>query len=130
MSGATGTSVFPGKRITRKKENMKSLAMLPPRKDPIPNQDINILGTKKYQSLPLQLSRYFPGYKSLINEAEDGRNDSTDTSRTDKEDSVKNLKAINKKIIDDEYKDGNSPYHKSNGSVIKKPKKKNHLLNG
>ena len=46
---------------------MKSLAMLPPRKDPIPNQDINILGTKTYQSLPPQLAKYSTGYKSLIN---------------------------------------------------------------
>ena len=97
---------------------MKSLAMLPPRKDPIPNQDINILGTKKYQSLPLQLSKYFPGYKSLINEAEDGRNDSTDTSRTEKEDSLKNLKAINNKNIDDEYKYDSSQNHNINESVI------------
>ena len=48
---------------------MKSLEMLPPRKDTITNQDINILGTKNNQSLPPQLAIYFPVYKSLINEA-------------------------------------------------------------
>ena len=41
---------------------MKSLTILPPRKDAIPNQDIDILGTKKYQSLPPQLAKYRPGY--------------------------------------------------------------------
>ena len=74
---------------------MKSLAMSPSRKDPIPNQDINMSRTKKYQSLPPQWANFRPGYKSLINEAGDGRNDSTDTSRADKEDYVDNLKAIN-----------------------------------
>ena len=33
----TGSSVTPEKIIPRKKKNMKSLAMSPPRKDPIPN---------------------------------------------------------------------------------------------
>ena len=98
---------------------MKSLAMLPPRKDPIPNQDINILGTKKYQILPPQLAKYPTGYKSLINKSEDGRNYSTDNSRTDKEYCVNNLKSINNKIIDDEYKYDNSQDHNSNESVIK-----------
>ena len=69
---------------------MKSPAMLPPRMDPIPNQDINILITKKYQSLPPHLEKYPPGFKSLLNHAhdhnslEDDNNDSTDTSRNDK----------------------------------------------
>ena len=58
--------------------------MSPQRKDPIPNQYINILGSKKYRSLPPKLDKYIPGYKSLINREEFGRNDSTDTSRTDK----------------------------------------------
>ena len=42
---------------------MKALAMLLPRKDTIQNQDINILGTKKFQILPPQLAKYSPGYK-------------------------------------------------------------------
>ena len=42
---------------------MKSLAISPPRKYPIPDTDINILGTEKYQSLPPQLAKYHPGYK-------------------------------------------------------------------
>ena len=48
---------------------MKSLAMSPPRKDPIPNQDIIMYGTEKDQSLPPPLAKVIPGYKSLINEA-------------------------------------------------------------
>ena len=43
--------------------------MSTPRKDPIPNQDINRLRTEKYKSLPPQLAKYFPGFKQLINKA-------------------------------------------------------------
>ena len=75
---------------------MKSLAMLTKRKCIIPNQDINMLGTEKDQSLPPKLAKFRPGYKSLINYPEDGRNDSTHTSPTDKEDYVENIKSINK----------------------------------
>ena len=38
-----------------------------------------MLGTKIYQSLPPQLAKFRPLYKSLINESEDGRNYSKDT---------------------------------------------------
>ena len=38
-TGATGAIITPEKIIPRKKSNIKSLAMSPPRKDPIPNQD-------------------------------------------------------------------------------------------
>ena len=34
--------------------------MSPPRKYPIPNQDINMIGTRKYQILPPQLSKFHP----------------------------------------------------------------------
>ena len=50
---------------------MKSPAISPPRKDPISNQDINRLISKKYQSLTQHLSKYTPGYGSLINYAHD-----------------------------------------------------------
>ena len=53
-----------------------------------------------------------------------------DKSRTDKEDSVNNLKDNNNKNIDDEYKKYNSQHHHSNVSYIKKLKKSKHLLNG
>ena len=89
---------------------MKSLATQQPRKDPIPNQDINILGTEKYQSLPSHLPKFRPGYKSLGNEAGDSRNYYIDTSRTDKEDSINNLKSMTNKNIDDKYKEENSQH--------------------
>ena len=50
--GGTGASVTPEKCIPRKKKNMKSPAMSTTRKNPITYQDINILITKKYSSLP------------------------------------------------------------------------------
>ena len=63
LSGGTGDSVTPEKRTPRKKKNKKSLAMSPPKKDQIPNQDIDRLGTNNDQSLPPHLAKYFPGYK-------------------------------------------------------------------
>ena len=95
FSVSTGATVTPEKRIPIKKKSIKPLTMTPQRKDPIPNQDINMLGTKKDQILPPQLAKFRSGYKSLINEAYKGRNDSTDTLCTDKEDCVDNLKSIN-----------------------------------
>ena len=122
LSGGTGDSITPEKIIPRKKGNMKLLEISPPINDLIPNQDINMLGTEKYQSLPPQFDKFIPGYKSLINKAEDVSNDSTDTSCTDKEYYVDNLKDINNKNIDDEYKDENSKHHNSNENVINKSK--------
>ena len=45
LYGGTGASVTTERRIPRK-SNMKPPAMSPPRKDPIPNQDINRLITE------------------------------------------------------------------------------------
>ena len=58
---------------------------------------MNTLGIKKYQSLPPHLPNFFPGYKSLRNKVEDDLHNSLYTSRTDKEGSIDNLKAIDKK---------------------------------
>ena len=80
---------------------MKSLATSPPRKDTIPNRYINMFETERYQSIPPKLAKFCPRYKSIINELEDGHNESTDTSRTDKENCLDILKAINNKNIDD-----------------------------
>ena len=99
FSVATGASLTPEKRIQGRKKDIKSLAMYPQRKYPIPNQYINMLGTEKYQIPSPQLAKFCTGYKSIRNQAEDYCNYSTDTSRTDKEDSVDNLKAINTKIL-------------------------------
>ena len=74
--------------------------MSPKRKYPIPNQQINILGNKKYQSLPPQLYKFNPCFKSLKNEADHDPNDYTNISCTDKEYSVENLKAMNNKKVD------------------------------
>ena len=103
--------------------------MLPPGNGMITNQDINRLGTEKYQSLPPQLAKYIHRYKSLINEAEDDCNDSKDKSCTDKEYSVNSIKAIIKIYIDDEYKDDNSQDHITVMKVLStKLKKKTHLF--
>ena len=116
----TGAILNPEKRIPRKKRNMKSPEMSPPRKDIIQNQDNNKLSTEKDQSFPPNLETFPPGFKSIINEAhyhnitEDDRNDYTDTSHNDKEYYVNNLKVINKKDIDDKSKDGNSSDHNCN----------------
>ena len=128
LSVGTGASVTTEKCIPRKKNNIKPLLILPPRKDTIPNKDINRLRTKKHQSLPPKLAKYCPGYKLLLNKAEDDRSNSTDTSRTDKEYSVNNLKTMNNKDIDDKYKDEHSQYQNSNESVINKTKEEESLI--
>ena len=86
---------------------MKSLAASPPRNYLILNQDINALGIKKYQILSPHLPKFLPGYKSLRNNADYCHHESTDTSRTDKEYYVDNLKSINNKNSDDEYSNEN-----------------------
>ena len=63
LSVATGASITPEERITRKKRKIKSLAASPPRKDPITNQDKNTLGIEKYQSLPPHVPKFPPGFK-------------------------------------------------------------------
>ena len=88
MSGGTGASVTPEKRIPRKKRNTKPPAMYPPKNDPISNKDINRLITEEDPSLPPHLSKYPPEYKQLLNHAHDpnsteyDRNYSTDNSRS------------------------------------------------
>ena len=51
LSGVTEAGVTPERRIPRRK-NRESPAMSPPRKDPIPNQYIDILITQQDPSLP------------------------------------------------------------------------------
>ena len=125
-----GASVTQEKTTPRKKNNMKSLATSPIINDPIQNQDIKMLGTKKYQSIPSKLAEFSPGYKSLINEAEDGRNDSTDTSPTDKEDYVNNLKAINEKELMTNTKMKNCKITTVMKVLSTKLNNKKYLLNG
>ena len=71
LSRVTGSSITPEKRIPRKKSNIKSLSTSPSIKDPIPNQDKNSLGIKKFQSLPPHLPKLTPGFKSLRNKSDD-----------------------------------------------------------
>ena len=74
-----------------------------PKKDPIPNQDKNILGLEKYQSLPPHAPTSPPGFKSLRNKANDDNpvsidtslNDKDDTSHTDRDGSIENVKVKN-----------------------------------
>ena len=105
---------------------MKSPTISPPRKDPIPNQDINRLNTPKDPSLPPIIEKYLTGYKPLLNDThdtsstEDDPNYSTDNSRNEKEDSVNKLKVNNNKHKEYEYKDENSAALKNDKSVINK----------
>ena len=74
--------------------------MYTPRKDLIPNQDENNLGPQKYQCLPPHVSPSSPEFKSLRNKENDDNPKNIDTSRTDKydmsrtnrDDSIENLK--------------------------------------
>ena len=59
---------------------------MPPKKDPIPNQDKNHLGIQKDKWLPPHFSPFPPGFKSLRNKANDDDPETTDTSCTDKDD--------------------------------------------
>ena len=63
LTGETRASVTPEKRISRNEIKIKSLDTLPPRKDPIPNQDTNTLGLQKYQCLPPHVPPFPPRFK-------------------------------------------------------------------
>ena len=82
--------------------------MLPPRKDPIPNQDSTIIINKKYPILPPLLEKWPTEYKSFINDTyfsnktEVKHNDSKDNSYTENEDSVNKPKV--KKVENKDYK--------------------------
>ena len=109
LTGETRASVTPEKRIPRNKIKIKSLATLPSIKDPIPNEDKNTLGLKKYRSLPPHVPPFPPGFKPLRNETNYDNPETTDTARTDKydtshtnrDDSIENVKST-KNSNDDE----------------------------
>ena len=85
---------------------------MPPRKDPIPNQDKNTLGLQNDQCLTPHLPPFPPGFKSLRNEADNYNPETTDTScideydmsRTNRDDSIENVKSIKNTNDDDKYK--------------------------
>ena len=130
LSGSTGASITPEKSISINKRGIKLLATSPPRKNPIPNQDKNTSGIKKYRSLPPHVPKFPPRFKSLRNEADGDHNkyidtsrtDRDDMSRTDQDDSIENLKSMRNKNYDDEYKDEILQHQHSNESVVRKIK--------
>ena len=63
LKGDTRDGVTPEKCTPRNKINIKSVATSPPRKYPIPNQDKNNVGLKKYQCLPPYVPPFPPGFK-------------------------------------------------------------------
>ena len=86
LTRETRASVTPEKLVPKKKRNKKSLAMSPPRKDIIPNQNKYTLGLPKYQFLQSHIPPFSSGFKLLRNKANDDNPETTDTSRTDKDD--------------------------------------------
>ena len=76
--------------------------------------------------------------KSLKNEANGDSPETTDTlcpdkydtSRTNRDDSIENVKSMKKTNDDKKYKRDNSQHQDGNKSFIKKTKKTKHWLNG
>ena len=61
FSAVTGASATPFKKKNQeRKSDVKSPAMSPPRKDPIPNQYINRLITEQDPSIPPIIAKYPP----------------------------------------------------------------------
>ena len=83
--------------------------MLPPKKDPIPNQDSNIIITQQDPIIPPLLAKYPIGYKALFNythypnKTDDKLNYSTDSSRTDIDDYLYKLNVNKYEDRYDEY---------------------------
>ena len=117
LTGGTRASVTPEKRIPKRKKS-KPLAMSPPRKYPIKNQDKNIIGLKKDQWLTPEVPLFLPGNKSLRNKENDNNPETTDTSHTEKDDmshtnqddSIANVKDM-KNTNDDEKHKKDTPKH-------------------
>ena len=113
------------KRIPKKKNNIRSLAFSPLRKDPIPNQDKKIIGLDKYQCLTPDLPQFLPENKRLLNEENDGNTETTNTSKSEKDDtshnrkddSIARVKETKNTNDDDEYKWDNSKHQKNNERV-------------
>ena len=87
---------------------MKSPTMSPPRIYPIPNQDINILITQQYPSLPPIKAKYTTGYNPIFNDthdpnySEDDFDGSTNNSSNENKYSVNKLKVNNSEDNDEE----------------------------
>ena len=72
------------KTHSKEEENLKSLALSSLRKDPITNQDKQIMRLNKYQFLIPNVLTFLPGYKRLLNEENDDNPENTDTSQYEK----------------------------------------------
>ena len=100
--------VTPERHIPRKKRNMKSPEILPPRKDPIPNKDNIRIITQQDSIFPPLVAKWPTGYKPFMddihfsNKIEDKHNNSADNSRTEKKDSMNKLNVKNYEDKDDE----------------------------
>ena len=79
----------------------------------------------------MHVPKFPPGSKSLRNKANNDHPESTDTScndrydtsRTNQDDSIENMKSTKNKNDDEKYKEENSQHQHSNETVIKKTKK-------
>ena len=109
---------------------------MPLRKDPIPNQDKKTLDLEKYQSLPPHVPPFPPVFKSLRDEENDdnpgytysSRTDKYYMSRTDRDDSIENVKSVKNTYDDDKYKEENSQHQHGNGNFINKTKEEEALI--
>ena len=96
--------------------------MSPPRKHPIPNLDKNNLGLQKDKLLPSHVPPFYSGIKSLRNKTNDDNpetadnplTDKDDTSQTNQDDYIENLKATKKTSDDDEYREDNLQHQDGN----------------
>ena len=112
--------------------------MYPPRKGPIPNQDKNTLVIQKDLCLPSHVTPFSSGFKSLRNNSNDDNPETTDTSRTDKDDtsrtnwdySIENVKAMKKQMMMTNTNRIIRNIKKVMKLLSTQPKKSKHWLNG
>ena len=85
---------------------------------------------QKFKILPPHVPPFTPGFASLRKEANDDNHESTDTSRTDKDDtsltnwddSIENVKSMKNTNDDDRYKKDNLQHQDGNETFINKTK--------
>ena len=100
--------------------------MSPPRKYPIPNQDLKHIKLKKDQCLTADVPPFLPGNKSLRNEENDDNPETIDTSHTEKDDmshtnqddSIVNVKDMKNTDYDNKYKEDTLKYQDGKESVV------------
>ena len=77
---------------------------------------------EKDQILPPHLPKFPPDSKSLRNKATDDPYGYADTSRTDKDEYIENLKSMDNKNSDEKYKKDNYQHQHGNKIVMNKTK--------